>query len=177
MAQHVERRGLSLAFGDHPMLDANALAAMRIGPARNVARREDARSTRFEIGVDHHTAIYAEPGGFGELGPRPHANADNNEIRLELGAASKLDALAVDGACNVLKVKNHAVLFVERADEVAHLRTHDPFHRPSLGRDDMDFDVARPQGRGAFQPDEACAQDDYATGGLGTRTAGPAVGG
>src|ERR1700680_3918571 len=35
--EHVERSGVTLALCHYPMLDANALAAMQIRPARNVA--------------------------------------------------------------------------------------------------------------------------------------------
>ena len=45
--EHVERRGLSLALGDDPMLDANRLAAMRVGPARDVARGENRPARSF----------------------------------------------------------------------------------------------------------------------------------
>src|SRR5690242_19312668 len=36
VSEHVARRGLSLTLGDHPMLDANSLSSMRIGPTRHV---------------------------------------------------------------------------------------------------------------------------------------------
>src|SRR5258706_3427191 len=157
------------------MLDANALAAMGIGPACDVAGREDVRSARFEIGVYHDAAIDAEPCRFGELGSWAYADADDDEIRLQLGAALELDPFAVDGAGRILQMEDHAVLFVQRAYEVAHLWTHDPFHRPFLRRDDMGFDAARPKGSRAFEPDEACAQDDHATRRLGTRNDGAAV--
>ena len=40
--EHVQRRDLSLALGDNPMLDASELARVRVRPARDVARGEDA---------------------------------------------------------------------------------------------------------------------------------------
>jgi hypothetical protein len=39
--RHVERGGLALALGDNPVLDADVLAIVRIGPTRDVARCED----------------------------------------------------------------------------------------------------------------------------------------
>src|SRR3569833_4441217 len=37
LAEHVERRGLALPFGDDPVLDADALAGIGVRPARDVA--------------------------------------------------------------------------------------------------------------------------------------------
>src|SRR6185503_19665829 len=48
MPEHVDGRGLRLALRNHPMLDTDALAAVRIGPSRNVPGRKDARSACFE---------------------------------------------------------------------------------------------------------------------------------
>ena len=39
--EHVGGRGLALALGDNPVLDPDALAGMRIGPARDVAGGEN----------------------------------------------------------------------------------------------------------------------------------------
>ena len=50
-AEHVQRRGLALALGHDPVFDADALAAMRIGPARDVAGGEDFRRAGLEIVV------------------------------------------------------------------------------------------------------------------------------
>src|SRR6202050_1563434 len=48
LSQHVERGGLSLAFRDHPMLDSDCLAAIRIGPAGDVACGIDTADAGFE---------------------------------------------------------------------------------------------------------------------------------
>src|SRR5205085_8349683 len=48
MAEHVQRRDLALPFGHHPVLDPDGLAAVRIGPACDVAGGEDARRARLE---------------------------------------------------------------------------------------------------------------------------------
>src|ERR1043165_8106833 len=41
LPKHVSRGGLALTLGHHPMLDAYGLEGMRIGPARDIARRID----------------------------------------------------------------------------------------------------------------------------------------
>ena len=152
------------------------LAAVRIGPARNVAGREDPGRARFEIGVHDDAAINGEPGLFGELDPRAHADAGDHEIGLERAAALELHLLAVDGARRVLEVENDAVLLVQRAHEVAHLRTEDALHRPFVRRHHMDFDVAGAQGRRDFEPDEARAHHDRPARRPGALDDGPAVG-
>src|SRR4029077_21031626 len=70
-AQHAERGGLALALGDHPMLDADGAAGVRIGPARDVARGEDPGYAGLEIAVDGDAAVELEPRRFRELRPRP----------------------------------------------------------------------------------------------------------
>ena len=144
-AQHVERRGLALALGDHPVLDADRLAAVRIGPAGDVAGGEDARRAGLEKRVDHDAAIDGEPRLLGKLEPRPHADAHDDEIGLERAAALQLHLLAVDGGHRVLEMEDDAVLLVQRAHEVAHRGPQDALHRPLLRRHDMDLDLARAQ--------------------------------
>src|SRR5215831_18307947 len=46
LAHHVERRGLALALRHDPVLDADVLPGMRIGPTRDVASSIDARDAR-----------------------------------------------------------------------------------------------------------------------------------
>src|ERR1051326_6459279 len=70
-AQNIPRRGLALPLRDDPVLHANRLARMPIGPARDVTGRVDAGCTRLEVLVYHDAAIHAKAGPFGELQPRP----------------------------------------------------------------------------------------------------------
>ena len=44
-------------------------------------------------------------------------------------------------------MKDDAMLFMQRAHEVAHLRPEDALHRPLLRRHHMNLDVARAQRR------------------------------
>ena len=50
--QDIECRDLTLTFRDHPVFDPDAIAGMRIGPARDVARGEDAGRAGFEELID-----------------------------------------------------------------------------------------------------------------------------
>ena len=67
------------------------------------------------------------------------------------------------------------MLLVERANEVAHLRTQDALHRPLFRRDHMDFDIAGAQGGRDLEPDKARAQHDCPARRLGTLDDRPAV--
>src|SRR5688572_24601515 len=58
--EDVARRGLPLALGHHPVLDADALAGERIRPARDVAGGEDAGDAGFEVLVDRDATIGGE---------------------------------------------------------------------------------------------------------------------
>src|SRR3546814_6383001 len=55
-AEHVACRRRTLPIGDSPMLEADIVAGLGVGPARDIACREDARRARFEEGVDQHAA-------------------------------------------------------------------------------------------------------------------------
>ena len=48
------------------MFDANVLAGMRIGPARDIARGIDAGYAGFEIGIDGDAAIDRKPRLLGQ---------------------------------------------------------------------------------------------------------------
>jgi hypothetical protein len=52
VSEHIDRGGLPLALGNHPMLDANRVASVRIGPAGDIACSKNPGRTRFEITVD-----------------------------------------------------------------------------------------------------------------------------
>jgi hypothetical protein len=84
--EHVERSGLSLALGYHPMLDADALTAMWVGPACNVTGRPNGWRARFEIGIHDNTAINDKPSHVCKFGPRAHTDIDDHEIRLKRAA-------------------------------------------------------------------------------------------
>jgi hypothetical protein len=93
--------------------------------------------------VYQHAAIEGQAGSLGELEPRPHTDAHDDEIRLELVPARKPDVPAVDRARRLAKMEDDAVLFVQVAHEVAQLRSQHLLHGPFAGRNDVHFDVAR----------------------------------
>ena len=55
---------LSLALSNHPVLDANSLAGVRIGPAGDIAGSEDSGHAGFEVFVDFDTTIDRESSLF-----------------------------------------------------------------------------------------------------------------
>ena len=57
-------------------------------------------------------------------------------------------------------MENDAVFFMKLANEIAELRTKDPFERPAFRRDDVNLQIPRPQRGSGFQADEARADDD-----------------
>jgi len=144
------------------MLDANVLAAVRIWPSRNVAGREDPWLARFQEGVHDDTAVKAETSPFGKPSPRSHADAGDYEIRSQRIAAAEFHLPAVDAARRILEMEYDAMLLMEGPDEVPHLRTQYPLHRPFIRRDDMNFDIPRPQGGGDLESDETGAKHDRA---------------
>jgi hypothetical protein len=57
IAQNVLCCHLPLPFSHYPVLYPNPISRMRIGPARNIARRKHPWGIGFEVLVDHDTAI------------------------------------------------------------------------------------------------------------------------
>src|SRR6516225_7930944 len=95
-AEQVARGRLALPLGDDPVLDAQPLAAVGVGPAGDVAGRVNAGHAGFEVFVDHHAAIDREPGVAREIDTRPHADPDNDEFGIERGAVVEPDPASLD---------------------------------------------------------------------------------
>ena len=72
-------------------------------------------------------------------------------------------------------MKGHAVLFVQIAHDVTHLRSQYPFHRPLLRRHDVHLDAARTQRGGDLEDDETRAHHDGAPRRRRTRDDGAAI--
>ena len=79
-AKNIPGRYLTLALSNHPVLDANSLAGMRIGPAGGIASCEDSSHAGFEVFVDFDTPIDREPSLLGQNQRRPHAYTQNQEV-------------------------------------------------------------------------------------------------
>ena len=158
--KHVSRGGLALALGHDPMFDANGFEGMRIGPARNVARGVDAGNAGFQIGVDGDAPIDRQPGLLGQSKTGPHADANHHDIGLDRGAAFQNGAYTVDRGDGVAEMEDDAMLFMQGADEVAHLRPQHAFHRPLLQADDVNLDISGAQRGSGFEPDKARADHD-----------------
>jgi hypothetical protein len=96
------------------MLDSNRVAAVLVGPSRDIARRENPGYARFKIGVNDDAAIYRDSRRFGEFYARAHADASDNKVRLDHASAFELDFRAANRGCRVLEVKDHPMLLVKR---------------------------------------------------------------
>src|SRR6476646_9441153 len=79
-AKNVAGRYLTLTLSNHPVLDANSLAGVRIGPAGGIASCEDSSHAGFEVFVDFDTPIDREPSLLGQNQRRPHAYTQNQEV-------------------------------------------------------------------------------------------------
>ena len=95
---------LSGTEGDRAVLlpdaprDVGAIPAFGVGPARDVARREDAGRARLEVLVDDDAPIDGESRFLGELDARLDADADDDDLGGERGAAGQRDPVFLDGA-------------------------------------------------------------------------------
>ena len=62
-------------------------AAVRVGPAGDVARREDSGRAGLQVRVDRDAAVERESRLLGERQPRPHADAGDDQVRADRAAA------------------------------------------------------------------------------------------
>ena len=100
-----------------------------------------------QISVDDDAAVDRQARLLGERETRPHADADDHEIGFERAAALERDAAAVERRDGFAEMEDDAMLFVQRANEVAELRPEHALHRPRFRRHDMDLDIAGAQRR------------------------------
>ena len=82
-AEHVARGDLTLPLGNDPVLDAQPLAAVRIGPAGDVPGGENTGGAGFEIFIDEHAAIDCQPGLSREIDAGPHADPDHDQLGVD----------------------------------------------------------------------------------------------
>ena len=87
--EHVARRDLPLALRDHPVLDADALARVRIGPSGDVAGGKDACGAGLEELVDDDASVERQAGLLGERRRRTHADAHDDEVGVDRSAAAQ----------------------------------------------------------------------------------------
>ncbi len=130
--QHIERCRLGLPLRNGPMFDADILARMRVGPARDIACRIDAGGTCFEKFIHENAAVDCEAGLLRQRQTRLHTDTRNHKFRFNHLAALEDGALAVDGGDGILEMKLNPVLFVQASNEITHLGPKDPLDWPLL---------------------------------------------
>src|SRR5262249_23543027 len=139
------RDRLSLTLGEYPVLDAHVGAASRVGPARNIADREDSLPRRLEVSVNHDAVVDRQSGPFGERHRRAHADAGPNDASLESLAALQHDAAWFNSAGDLAEMEHDAVGLVERFDEVAELGAEHTLERTRPRSRDMHVEPAGTQ--------------------------------
>ena len=91
----------------------------------------------------------ARPACSANAQTRPHTHADYYKVGVESATTFEHRASAVDRTDRVLEMKDNAMFFMQRTNEVAHLWPEHAFHRPLFRRHHMNLDVACAQrGRG-----------------------------
>ena len=150
------------------MLDANLRSEPRLGITRHVTGRPDIGRAGAQARVDQDAVLHLEPCPLREIDARLHTHAEHHDFRRELAAIFQLDRVGVNRTQLGSQVKSNALLFVQLLHEPAHLRTHDAFERHAVEADHVDFEIARAQRGGDFEPDEA-GTDDHGTARLGGR--------
>src|ERR1035437_5370665 len=159
-AEDIARGGLPLTLGHHPVLHADALARQGVGPARDVAGREDALYARLEVLVHRDAPIDGEGCVFCLRGRRAHTDAGHDEVRRQPCSVLQRDAAIVDRRRGGADMERHAVPLVQGTDEAADLLAEDLQHRNRFRRDHVDGDIARAQRCRHFEPDETRADHD-----------------
>jgi hypothetical protein len=161
--EDVEGRCLTLTFRHDPVLSTNAIAGVRVRPARNVTGREYPWRARFEIGVHDDSPVHLEAGRLCELDAGKDADPRDDEIGLKGASALQPYLSTLNSACRLLQMKDNAMLFMERPHQSTQIGAKNSLHRSFFRRHHMDFDFSRAQGGGDFEPDKARAQYDGPT--------------
>ena len=175
-AHHVECGDLPLPLGDHPVLDTDALARDGIGPTRDVPRCVNTWRARFHEFIHSDALVDGKPSLFSEREARAHADSNPHQIGIERPATLEGHAFSFDCADGILEMEFHAMLFMQRADEIAELGPEHAFERTLLRRYDVNFDLASAQSSGGFEADETRTDDHRAFGRFGASDNGAAVG-
>ena len=135
---------------------------MLVGPARDIAGGINIRRAGLKCAFTVTPRSSARPA----LPPSARRGRTptpmHHKIGGELGAVLERDASRFESADGVAEMENDAMLFMQRADDVAELRAHHVLQRARLRRDHMDLEPAGAQRRRDFQPDEAGADHDHA---------------
>ena len=146
LAQHVARRVPGPGARHHPMLHADGRrryadrASARYRPPPGCRdrwfpdRRSPSRRGRAQ-------ARLFPPAGCAGARPR-RRSPDRPQALAPLLSVTRR---AIEGGGGVFQMEDHAMFFMQRADEAAHLRPQHLLHRDFFRRDDMDFDTAGPQ--------------------------------
>src|SRR5207248_895153 len=95
-AEHVSHRNLALPLSDNPVLDAQPLATVRVGPARDVSSGENPGCASFKVLVYQHTTICRQSGLLRELDPRSHPDPDHDKVGGDHSAVVEPDPLGFD---------------------------------------------------------------------------------
>ncbi len=103
---------LPLALGYDPVLDADPLASERIRPARDVACGEHAGRAGLEILVHEDAGVDLEPRRLRDVGHRPHADPDDDEIGIDCLAILQRNPPVVDGSERLPEMEAHALPLV-----------------------------------------------------------------
>src|SRR5580704_11437766 len=95
-AQHVLRSCLTLALRHNPMLYAELLARVRIGPACHVPGGKDSRSTGFQILIHHNSAVDPQACLCCQVDRWPHSDSQNNKISFDGCPSAQCHLASVD---------------------------------------------------------------------------------
>ena len=160
LPEHIARCSLALPFGNDPVLDPDVCTTAGIGPARDVAGREDASRRGFENCIDRDAAVSRKSRLLGQRQARPDADTKDDHVGFDRPAALQYRPLAVHLRHSVLQMEDDATLFMQRTHEVAHLGPQDALHRPLLRGNDMNLEIPGAQGSRDLETDEARADNE-----------------
>ena len=132
---HVARRGLALSFGDNPVLNANLLPCVRIGPTCDVACRKNPRNAGPQIPVDGDAAVQRNPRLFRKSDRRPYADTHDDQVCIERLIRFKNNLMVRERPYFAGQVELNAMFLVEPPDHRADLASQNPLHRYPVGRD------------------------------------------
>ncbi len=155
LAEHGPGGGRAAVQGVGPVLDADPAAEQRVERVRDVAGGEDVLIGGAQGRVGQHAVADFEPGAGGQVVVRGRADADDQDVGRDLGAAGGDDHAGAELDRPLAEAELHAVRLVQAGEDGAELGTELVVQRAGLRLEHGHRAVGRAGGRGGLQADPA----------------------
>ena len=155
LAEHGPGGGRAAVQRVGPVLDADPAAEQRVERVRDVAGGEDVLIGGAQGRVGQHAVGDFEPGAGGQVVVRGRADADDQDVGRDFGAAGRDDHAGAELDRPLAEAEFHAVRLVQAGEDGAELGAELVVQRAGLRLEHGHRAVGQAGGRGGLQADPA----------------------